>query len=171
MAQIPLTGPTGGSSFALKITCYGAAAALCAVTVAANLKFGLTLGSTPEEKAIYAIASVAADIFKCTTVVVVIRLWQRGERMLACVGTIRAWHAWLGHWHRRLDLHWRRESTPPPFMPPPARSSTGGPRLSAAPVSSSRWSNVPGHQRSSRPNSLVNSSRLQSGNEHRPAPS
>jgi len=77
-----------GSDITLKLACYGAAAALCAVTVAANLKFGLTLGSTPEEKAIYAIASVAADIFKCTTVVVVIRLWQQRRRWLAGIGAV-----------------------------------------------------------------------------------
>ena len=88
MAQLRDNGPTGGYSVVLKIACYGAAAALCAVTVAANLKFGLTLGSTPEEKAIYATASVAADIIKCTMVMVVIRLWQKRQRMLACVGTV-----------------------------------------------------------------------------------
>ena len=77
-----------GSDITLKLACYGAAAALCAVTMAANLKFGLTLGSTPEEKAIYAIASVAADIFKCTAVVVVIRLWQKRQRWLAGVGAV-----------------------------------------------------------------------------------
>ena len=77
-----------GSDITLKLACYGAAAALCAVTVAANLKFAMTLGVTVEEKAIYATASVAADVIKCTMVMVVIRLWQQGQRMLACVGTI-----------------------------------------------------------------------------------
>ena len=88
MAQLSENGPTGGNSAGLKIACYGAAAALCAVTMAANLKFGLTLGSTVEEKAIYAIASVGGDIFKCTTVVLVIRLWQKRQRWLAGVGTL-----------------------------------------------------------------------------------
>ena len=87
MAQLYENGP-GDNSAVLKITCYGAAAALCAVTVAANLKFGLTLGSTPEEKAIYATASVAADVFKCTMVMVVIRLWQKRQRWLAGVGAV-----------------------------------------------------------------------------------
>ncbi len=77
-----------GSDITLKLACYGAAAALCAVTVAANLKFGLTLGSTPEEKAIYATASVAADVFKCTMIMVVIRLWQKRQRWLAGVGAV-----------------------------------------------------------------------------------
>jgi hypothetical protein len=75
-------------SIILKLACYGAAVALCLVTMAANLNFGLSLGSTPEEKLIYAIASVAADIIKCTAVIVVIRLWQKRQRMLACVGTV-----------------------------------------------------------------------------------
>lgn len=79
---------TSSSGFTLKMACYGAATALCAVTVAANLNFGLTLGSTTEEKLIYAIASVAADVIKCTAVIVVIRLWQKRQRVLACVGTV-----------------------------------------------------------------------------------
>ena len=88
MAQIRENGPTSGNSALLKITCFGAAAALCGVTVAANLHFGLTLGSTPEEKIIYAIASVAADVVKCTAVMVVIRLWLKRQRVLAGVGTV-----------------------------------------------------------------------------------
>jgi hypothetical protein len=79
---------TPSSNITLKMACYGAATALCAVTVMANLKFGLSLGSTAEEKLVYAIASVAADIVKITAVIVVIRLWQKPHRMLACVGAI-----------------------------------------------------------------------------------
>ncbi|MFM9848447.1 MAG: hypothetical protein ACKVP3_14955 [Hyphomicrobiaceae bacterium] len=54
----------------------------------ANLSFGLSLGSTAEERLIYAIASVAADVVKITAVIVVIRLWQKPQRMLACVGAV-----------------------------------------------------------------------------------
>ena len=79
---------TPNSSMMLKIACYGAAGALCTVTVAANLSFGMTLGSTPEEQIIYAIASVAADIVKCASVILVIRLWQKRQHVLACVGTL-----------------------------------------------------------------------------------
>jgi hypothetical protein len=75
-------------SIILKLACYGAAVALCLVTMAANLNFGMTLGITPEEKIVYAIASVAADVVKITAVIVVIRLWQKPQRMLACVGAI-----------------------------------------------------------------------------------
>jgi hypothetical protein len=50
MAQLRENGPTGDNSAVLKVTCYGAAAALRTVTMAANLKFGLTLGSTPEDE-------------------------------------------------------------------------------------------------------------------------
>jgi hypothetical protein len=79
---------TPSSNITLKMACYGAATALCAVTVMANLNFGLSLGSTAEEKLIYAVASVAADIVKITAVIVVIRLWQKPQRMLACVGAV-----------------------------------------------------------------------------------
>jgi transcriptional regulator with XRE-family HTH domain len=79
---------TPSSNITLKMACYGAATALCAVTVMANLNFGLSLGSTAEERIVYAIASVAADIVKITAVIVVIRLWQKPHRMLACVGAI-----------------------------------------------------------------------------------
>src|SRR5688572_8736036 len=79
---------TPSSNITLKMACYGAATALCAVTVMANLNFGLSLGSTAEERIVYAIASVAADIVKITAVIVVIRLWQKPQRMLACVGAV-----------------------------------------------------------------------------------
>jgi hypothetical protein len=48
----------------LKVAGYAAAAAFCAVSVCANLRYGLSLGKNPMDKATYAIASVAADIFK-----------------------------------------------------------------------------------------------------------
>ena len=44
MAQLRENGPIGDNSAVLKIACYGAAAALCAVTMAANLKFGHDAG-------------------------------------------------------------------------------------------------------------------------------
>ncbi len=65
MAQLRENGLTGDNGIVLKVACYGVAIAL-AVTMAANLHFGLTLASSPEEKALYAIASVAADVIKCT---------------------------------------------------------------------------------------------------------
>ena len=55
---------TLSSNITLKMACYGAATALSAVTVRANLNFGLSLGNTAEEKIVYAIASVAADVVK-----------------------------------------------------------------------------------------------------------
>ena len=88
MAQLRENGPTSGNSAVLKTVCYGAAGAFCCVTMAANLHFGMTLGSTPEEKLIYATASLSADVIKCTIVLVVIRLLQRRHRWLACVGTV-----------------------------------------------------------------------------------
>jgi len=47
----------------LKVAGY-AAAAFCTVSVCANLSYGLSLGKNPMDKATYATASVAADIFK-----------------------------------------------------------------------------------------------------------
>src|SRR5688500_8028206 len=79
---------TPSSNITLKMSCYGAATVLCAVTVMANLNFGLSLGSKAAEKIVYSIASVAADIVKLTAVIVVIRLWQKRQRMLACVGAV-----------------------------------------------------------------------------------
>ena len=76
------------SSITLKMSCYGAATALSAVTVMANLNFGLSLGSTGEEKIVYATASVAADIVKITAVIVVIRLWQKRDRVLLSRGLV-----------------------------------------------------------------------------------
>ena len=48
----------------LKVAGYAAATAFCAVSVCANLRYGLSLGKNPTDKATYATASVAADIFK-----------------------------------------------------------------------------------------------------------
>ena len=84
----PLTNTaTVGSGSVLKIAYYGAALAFCCVTMAANLNFGMTLGSTLEEKLIYATASVAADIVKSTWMMVVIQLWQARRYGRACIAS------------------------------------------------------------------------------------
>ena len=76
----------------LKGVGYAAAAAFCAVSVCANLRYGLSLGKNPMDKATYAIASIAADIFKMTTPLLALSLWERRFRILAVMGFV----LWLG---------------------------------------------------------------------------
>ena len=92
MAQTLPHTATVGSSAVLKIAYYGSALAFCCVTMAANLNFGLTLGTTLEEKLIYATASVAADIVKSTWMMVVIQLWQARRYGRACIASA----LWMG---------------------------------------------------------------------------
>lgn len=61
----------------------GAATAFVAVSVLANLWFGLSLGHTELDKAIYATASVAADLFKVALPLMILALWQSGRRAFA----------------------------------------------------------------------------------------
>ena len=70
----------------LKVAGYAAAAAFCAVSVCANLRYGLSLGKNPMDKATYAIASVAADIFKMPAPLLVLSLWERSFRVLSVMG-------------------------------------------------------------------------------------
>ncbi len=86
MAQLRENGPTGDNNAVLKITCYGVAIAFASVTIGANLHFGMGLASSPEEKLLYAIASVAADVTKCVSVLVVMKLWRARSYGLACIG-------------------------------------------------------------------------------------
>ena len=76
----------------LKVAGYAAAAAFCAVSVCANLRYGLSLGKNPMDKATYAIASVAADIFKVAAPLFALSLWERRFRILGVMGFV----LWLG---------------------------------------------------------------------------
>ena len=76
----------------LKVAGYAAAAAFCAVSVCANLRYGLSLGKNPMDKATYAIASVAADIFKIAAPLFALSLWERRFRVLGVMGFV----LWLG---------------------------------------------------------------------------
>jgi hypothetical protein len=76
----------------LKVVGYAAAAAFCAVSVCANLRYGLSLGKNPMDKATYAIASVAADVLKITAPLLAPSLWDRRFRILAVMGFV----LWLG---------------------------------------------------------------------------
>ena len=71
---------------------YAAATAFCAVSVCANLRYGLSFGKNPMDKATYAIASVAADIFKIAAPLFALSLWERRFRALSVMGFV----LWLG---------------------------------------------------------------------------
>jgi hypothetical protein len=76
----------------LRMSGYAAAAAFCAVSVGANLQFGLSLGRNPIDKATYAVASIAADFFKIAAPVLALSLWSKRFRILAIGGLV----LWLG---------------------------------------------------------------------------
>ena len=71
------------SVLTLKIAGYGAVAAICVVTVAANVSFAVKLGVTPTEKAVFGAASAAIDVLKFIALVLATRLWHRRRRILA----------------------------------------------------------------------------------------
>jgi hypothetical protein len=76
----------------LRMSGYAAAAAFCAVSVGANLQYGLSLGRNPIDKATYAVASVAADIFKMAAPLLALSLWSKRFHILAIAGLV----LWLG---------------------------------------------------------------------------
>jgi hypothetical protein len=71
---------------------YAAAAAFCAVSVGANLQYGLSLGRNPIDKATYAVASVAVDVFKIAAPLLALSLWSKRFHILAVAGLV----LWLG---------------------------------------------------------------------------
>ena len=75
-----------GSAALLRITGYGAAAAFCAVSLAANLRYGLSLGTESLDKGIYAAASVAADVFKIGLPLHLLALRAKCYRILSAAG-------------------------------------------------------------------------------------
>src|SRR5262245_34122189 len=76
----------------LSLSGYAAAAAFCAVSVGANLQFGLSLGRNPIDKATYAVASIAADVFKIAAPLFALSLWSKRHQILALAGLV----LWLG---------------------------------------------------------------------------
>ena len=76
----------------LRMSGYAAAAAFCAVSVGANLQYGLSLGRNPIDKATYAVASVAADVFKIAAPLLALNLWSKRFHILAIAGLV----LWLG---------------------------------------------------------------------------
>jgi hypothetical protein len=76
----------------LRMSGYAAAAAFCAVSVGANLRYGLSLGTNPIDKTTYAVASIAADVFKIAAPLLALSLWSKRFHILAIVGLV----LWLG---------------------------------------------------------------------------
>ena len=76
----------------LKVTGYAAAAAFCVVSIFANLRYGLSLGKSPIDKTTYAVASVAADIFKIAVPLMALNLWERRRRSLGLIALM----LWVG---------------------------------------------------------------------------
>ena len=58
------------------------------VSMAANLKFGLSLATTPFDRIIYGALSLAADLMKVALPLVVLILWRNGHRMLALIAVL-----------------------------------------------------------------------------------
>lgn len=84
--ELPIQG------MALRAAGYTAAAALCAVSITANLRFGLSLGNNPLDKFIYATASMAADIFKISLPLIALHHWAARYRAYALASLC----LWLG---------------------------------------------------------------------------
>src|SRR5262245_45875702 len=92
MVDHNLTPGVAPHRWILKMVGYAAAAAFCAVSVCANLRYGLSLGRNPADKATYAVASIAADVFKVAAPLLALSLWDKRFRILAMVGFV----LWLG---------------------------------------------------------------------------
>jgi hypothetical protein len=70
------------------VAAYAAAAAFALVSAAANLRFGLTLGSSLCEQAAYGAASLGSDGFKIVLPLLAVRLWNRKRRLWALAATL-----------------------------------------------------------------------------------
>lgn len=69
-----------------------AAAGFVFVSAAANLRFGISLASTPFDRVIYGTLSLAADLMKIALPLMVMILWRKGERIFAIAGAV----FWIG---------------------------------------------------------------------------
>jgi hypothetical protein len=65
-----------------------AASGFAVVSIAANLRFGISLATTPFDRIIYGALSVAADLMKIALPLVVAALWRNGERIFALGGAV-----------------------------------------------------------------------------------
>ena len=69
-----------------------AAAGFALASIAANLRFGASLATTPFDRIVYGTLSIAADLMKMALPLVVAILWRKGERIFAFAGAI----FWIG---------------------------------------------------------------------------
>jgi hypothetical protein len=69
-----------------------AAAGFALVSIAANLRFGISLASTPIDRAVYGALSVAADLMKIVLPLAVMILWRKRERILVIASAV----FWIG---------------------------------------------------------------------------
>jgi hypothetical protein len=58
------------------------------VSMAANLKFGLSIAATPFDRIIYGALSLAADLMKVALPLVAISLWRKKHRILAAIAAL-----------------------------------------------------------------------------------
>jgi hypothetical protein len=71
------------SGIGLKAAGYLAVAALCLVSIGANMRFGMSLGTTIIDRAVYGLTSVAVDICKMLMPLLAGRLWAKRQHSLA----------------------------------------------------------------------------------------
>src|SRR6478735_4209368 len=76
----------------LRVCGNAAVTAFCAVSLGANLQYGLSLGKTPIDKTTYAAASMAADVFKMAAPLLMLSLRGQRQYTLAAAGLL----LWLG---------------------------------------------------------------------------
>ena len=69
-----------------------AASGFALVSIAANMRFGVSLATTPFDQIVYGTLSVATDFMKIVLPLVVTILWRKGERIFAFAGAI----FWMG---------------------------------------------------------------------------
>lgn len=69
-----------------------AATGFAFVSIASNLRFGVSLGSRPFDQLIYGVLSVATDLMKIALPLVIAILWRNGERIFALAGAA----FWIG---------------------------------------------------------------------------
>jgi hypothetical protein len=65
-----------------------AASGFALVSMAANLRFGISLATTPFDQIVYGTLSIAVDLVKIALPLAVALLWRSGERIFAIAGAV-----------------------------------------------------------------------------------
>ncbi len=87
--------PAGDQGFGQKLMLIAgllAGGGFAFVSIAANMRFGVSLATSPLDRIIYTALSIAADLIKIALPLVVAILWRNGERMFAFAGAV----FWIG---------------------------------------------------------------------------